>query len=205
MQKIWQHCPCLWKAFSIHNGKDLLGTQNLDLWTPALRLAPFTKIYWIKVPKEDLRTILDLRSVWLRSVCTESWHRYNSLRLHGLRRKQGSLRSFSSSSIVNIEASLGTVDVSCPFLVLSDLVLNNNYFICVFSRVNDFDEMSLSTCSAWCGWLFFNQKRFFFLLILIMASHIAMKCNIYKECFFIHRTANVRLNSSLLNFLWAFL
>lgn len=152
--------PLSLKTFSIHNDKDLLGTQNLDLWTPALRLAPFTKIYWIKVPKEDQKTILDLLSVWLRSVCTESWHRHNSLRLHGLRRKQGSLRSFSSSSIANIEASLGTVDVSCPFLVLSDLVLNNNCFICVFSRVNDFDEMSLSTLSAWCGWLFLIKKGF---------------------------------------------
>lgn len=95
--------------------------------------------------------------------------------------------------------------MSFPYLMLSDLELNDNSFILVFCRVNAFGEMPLSTCSVWGGWVTFDQKRFFFVLILITASHGAMKCNIYKECFLILRTANVRLNSSLLNFLWAFL
>lgn len=96
------------------------------------------------------------------------------------------------------------MSVSCLSFMLSDLELNNNYFICVFLEV-----ILLMKCHyqpVHCGVVgFFNQKRFFFILILITASHRAMKCNVYKECFFILKTANVRLNSSLLNFLWAFL
>lgn len=65
-------------------------------------------------------------------------------------------------------------------------------FLELMVQVVCFDKKPLSACSVWCGGcllLFF----FFFILILIMGSHRAIKSNVYKECFFIHRTENATL------------
>lgn len=72
-----------------------------ELKSPSYRdpLAPFTKICWIKGPKEALRTVLGLLCVMFSSVCTEGWHRtvLDNVDSEG----NSSLRAFRRSSIVN--------------------------------------------------------------------------------------------------------
>lgn len=90
--------------------------------------------------------------------------------------------SFGTSGVTNVEASPDTLDRSGPCLRFGGFELKNNYLL---SHVSSRPATLINLFSA--------VVVFFFMLILITSSHIALKPNIYKECLFVRRTANVRL------------